>query len=316
MQTVIPEFPNKNPTESSDSVDWADFIEFIAIFRGQCAIADCLRPIFRGSDELIVLGIDSEEDKMYILVDEIASEIRRRIQEAGASYPFQLIDEDYVLTHQGSSWTSIIYKFLHFSTYLNMGTNRSHGGQDGAKLFEEFSAIIARNYLGEITHGGVFGTALAGGFREKLQRVMDEMGEGTGVKSPVGASPQDEDIDIIVWKPFRDRRKSMLIAFGQCKTGLSWLSSYRRLQIKTITETWFVDTPIVEPLPLFFCSMNFPLHRWDYQARKIGLIFDRFRILGLYDSDKVNVNQDLFNRIETWVVAVELWLNTPRSTAA
>lgn len=312
----IPEFPNEKPTINSNSSDWADYVEYLAFFRKTYAIVDCLRPIFKSSDELVALGIDNEEDKQNNLIDDIAEEIKRRQIESKGTYPFELIDEDYVVSHKEDVWNSVIYKFLHYTTYLNMGTNRSHGGHDGAKLFEEFSAIIAKNYLGEFTSGGVFGTALAGGFKEKLQKVMTEMGEGTGVKSPLGASPQDEDIDLIVWKPFHDRRKSMLIAFGQCKTGLSWQKSYVRLPISTITDNWFLDKPIVGPIPLFFCSMNFPIHRWDYQASKIGIVFDRLRILGLYSQLDIERNTQLFDRIKKWVEAVELWLIGPKRTIA
>lgn len=306
----IPEFPNKKPTINSDSSEWVDYIEYLTFFRKTYAIADCLRPIFKSSDELIVTGIDNEEDNLNNFIDDIAKEIRRRENEGNETYPFELTDEDYVITLKDKFWISTIYKFLHYTTYLNMGINRSHGGQDGAKLFEEFSSIIAKNYLGEVTEGGVFGTALAGGFKDKLEKVMNEMGEGTGVKTVAGANPQDEDIDIIVWKPFKDKRRSMLIAFGQCKTGMSWLQSYVRLQIKTITDIWFIDKPIVDPIPLFFCSMNFPMQRWDYQASKIGLIFDRFRILGLYNQSDIDKNPDLFERIKIWVEAVDMWLNT------
>lgn len=305
----IPEFPNKKPTINSDSSEWVDYIEYLTFFRKNYAIADCLRPIFKSSDELIVTGIENEEDSLNNFIDDIAKEIRRRENEGNERYPFELTDEDYVITLKDKFWISTIYKFLHYTTYLNMGINRSHGGQDGAKLFEEFSSIIAKNYLGEVTQGGVFGTALEGGFKDKLEKVMNEMGEGTGVKTVAGANPQDEDIDIVVWKPFKDKRRSMLIAFGQCKTGMSWLQSYVRLQIKTITDIWFIDKPIVDPIPLFFCSMNFPMQRWDYQASKIGLVFDRFRILGLYNQSDIDKNTDLFERIKIWVEAVDLWLN-------
>lgn len=315
MVEQIPEFPNKKPTIRSDSSEWADYIEYLAFFRNTYAIADSLRPIFKGSDEIDALGIEDEQDDQIALVDEIADEIRRRTFESNGTYPFKLTNEDYVISRIGDNWFSLVYKFLHYSTYLNMGTNRSHGGHDGAKLFEEFSAIIAKNYLGETTEGGVFGTAKAGGFREKLESVMAEMGEGTRVKSPSGARPQDEDIDIIVWKPFRDKRKSMLIAFGQCKTGISWVDSYTRLQISTITNTWFMDPPIIEPIPLFFCSVYFPLNRWDYQARKMGLVFDRFRILGLYGQVDIDKNIELFNQIKIWVDAVDYWLQISSKSA-
>ena len=309
MQVTFPTFPNTVPNIRSNSLEWTDFLEYIAFFRSQLSIADYLRPIFRGSDEIEVLGINSEEDNLYTLVDEVIVEIRRRIQEAGPNYPFNLEDEDYVLVYQNDIWSSSVYKFLLYTTYLNMGTNRSHGNEDGTKLFEELSSIVAMNYLGENTFGGVFGTSLSGGFRDKLQTVMIQMGEGISVKNQLGAHPQDEDIDIIVWKPFSDSRKSKLICFGQCKTGLSWEDSYVRLQSKTIIDLWFTEPPIVDPVLLFFCSKYFSLSRWDYSAKKLGIVFDRFRIINLLEINDPYTNQSLFERIQTWVTAVEVWLS-------
>jgi hypothetical protein len=316
MIDKIPIFPNKMPNQNSDSLEWSDFIEYIVLFKGQCAISDYLRPSFKGSDELNALGIENDEDQLYLLVDEIAKEIRRRIKESGDSYPFELVDEDYVLKFLDGSSSSFVYKFLLYTTYLNMKINRIHSGIDGAKLFEELSSIVAKNYLGEDTFGGVFGTALAGGFKDKLQNVMNEMGEGVAVKNVSGAKPQDEDIDIIVWKPFKDNRKSKLICFGQCKTGLSWESDYVRLPAKTIIDIWFNEPPIVDPVLLFFCSKYFSLHRWDYTARKLGIVFDRFRILSLFSELDVNKNQFLFDRIKDWVESVEKWLFNLNPTAS
>lgn len=313
MDLIIPKFPNKEPTTSSSNSQWADYIEYLTIFKGQCGIADYLRPIFKSSDELVVLGIDNDDDNLYIRVDEIVEEIYRRIKEGNGNYPFQLIAEDYVLMHDNNNISSNIYKFLHYSTYLNMGTNRSHSGEDGAKLFEEFSGIIAKNYLGLNTAGGVFGTAIEGGFKDKLQKVMDEMGEGGRVKTPIGAQPQDEDIDIIIWKPFLDKRRSMLICFGQCKTGLSWEKNYTRLALSSIINNWFTDAPIVEPVLMFFCSKYFNIGRWGYNARKYGIVFDRFRILGLYFND--DANRLLLKRINKWVEGVEKWLSGSQNAA-
>ena len=311
MSTELPVFPNKTPNPSSDSLAWADYIEYVAIFKGECSVADYLRPAFIGSDELVATGINSAEDDLYILVDEIAAEIRRRSNEAGISYPFELSDGDYVLLFHGGTWSSNVYKFLLFTTYLNMGINRIHASEDGAKLFEELSGIIAKKYLGENSVGGVFGTGAPGGFRDKLEDVIAKMGEGTGVKTPRGAHPQDEDIDIIVWKPLRDRRKSKLICFGQCKTGLSWESNYVRLPAKTIIDLWFIEAPIVDPILLFFCSKYFSIQRWDYTAKKLGIVFDRFRILSLFDEPDTLNDPKLFKRIDAWVRAVELWLALP-----
>lgn len=257
--TNIPKLNSLRPSNTDQISEWTDLVEHVAIFQESVAIADPLRHLFRASDEMDNNGVDDDQDELIKFVDDIAAEIRRRILEANGSYPFELIDEDYVLRIRNDHWAILVYKFLHYCTYLNMRDEKVHEGLDGTKLFELLSAIIAKNYLGQFTNGGAFGTSISGGFKDKLQDVMNRMGEGASVKTHVGSAPQDESIDLIVWKPFIDGRRSQLIAFGQCKTGVTWLSSYKRLEIKTIVSLWFSDAPVIDPIPMFFCSMNFPL---------------------------------------------------------
>jgi hypothetical protein len=312
----IPPLSSLKPTPSSGSSELTDYVEHFAIHQQSVAIADCLRHIFRGSDEIDVEGVEDEQDNLLRIVDEIAVEIRRRIIESNGSYPFDLTNEDYVLQVKDDFWSLGVYKFLHYCTYLNMRDQRIHSKLDGAKLFELLSVVIAKNYLGVLTVGGAFGTSVSGGFRDKLQDVMDRMGEGTSVKVHVGSAPQDETIDVIVWKPFLDKRQSQLIAFGQCKTGVTWVTSYKRLEIKTILNLWFSDAPVVEPIPMFFCTMNFPIGAWYYKAMKIGLIFDRFRIMGLLKETDLIENKTDFKNIFCWVKALESWLDLGEEIAA
>lgn len=314
--TNIPPLSSLKPNTSACASDLTDYVEHFAIYQQSVAIADCLRHLFRASDEIDVEGVDDDQDTLFIIVDDIAVEIRRRILESNGSYPFELTDEDYVLQVKDGFWSLRVYKFLHYCTYLNMRDQRIHQELDGAKLFELLSAIIAKNYLGKVTDGGAFGTSVSGGFKDKLQDVMDRMGEGSSVKTQNGSAPQDESIDVIVWKPFLDKRQSQLIAFGQCKTGVTWLSSYKRLEIKTIVNLWFSDVPVVEPIQMFFCAMNFPMDGWYYRAMKIGLIFDRFRIMGLLKETDIAENSTEFDGFFTWVDAVERWLRPPSEEVA
>jgi hypothetical protein len=308
MARIIPKYPSDCPTQESNSLAWADFLEFITCFKKRIIISDFIRPLYLASDELVVSGIDSDEDEIYLKIDEIATEITRRKIETKGNYPFELDEEDYVLFINNDSKAGNIYKFLLYTTHLNMSTQRVHDTIDGALLFEHVSSIVVKNYLGANTSGGVFGTGLPGGFRTKLKSVMDAMGEGKDLRENPGTMPQDEDIDIIAWKPFFDGRKSQLIIFGQCKTGLSWWSSYRRLGVKHIIDNWFLVPPIEDPIRMFFCSRCFCSQKWDYKAKYLGIVFDRFRILCQLSSSNRLGDQHTYASVGKWVKAVEKWL--------
>ena len=294
--------PNGIPSLNSSAQDWADYAEFLTLIKenGELSLLELIRQPSFISDEEFLIGIEDDSDRFLQKADEVIAEIRFRSELCGNKYPFITKNKDYTLSYTKENETfGEIYKYLLLCTRLQMNKNRVHGQIDGALLFEKLSAVVARSYFGDKSEVEVFGTSRSGegGFRNKLEELIKRLNEGGSLHQNPGHRPQDENVDFIIWKGFSDRLPSQLIAFGQCKTGTSWVDSLSELNTLAFCNTWFTRQPVLTPIRLFFCAQYFPRDIWHVRAYEAGLVFDRFRILD-WMPDKLD--KDLYNSVLMW----------------
>jgi hypothetical protein len=292
--------PGKIPTLYADAQDWADYAEYYAIKNSKISFRTLIRDPSLIDDEIEVNGTEDESDRFLRKVDEIASEIRRRGIASNSRYPFELTDKDYSLQYiDGDELQNWVYKFLLLATRLNMTRDRVHGGLDGSLLFEQLSAEVALVYFGEKSMVDILGTSKSqvGGFRVKIADIFKKIGEGGVIHENRDYHPQDDKVDVIIWKGFTDRQPSQMIGFAQCKTGTSWANSISQLNPVTFCKNWFTQYPVVDPIQIFFCAQYFPSQIWRVRANAAGLVFDRFRILD-YLPDVLS--EPLLENIKIW----------------
>lgn len=301
--------PDGIPNLKSSAQDWADFAEYNAWQKRGVGLSllELVREPLMVSDETEVLGIEDDSDKFKDKIDEIASEINSRIRICGMKYPFKLVNCDYGIQYQQSeTLEDIVYRYLLMCTRVKMTKNGTHANINGALLFERLSAIVAKSFLGSRAEAIVFGTSKKGGFREKLEELVHLIGEGGNIHSNPGHKPQDDNVDVVVWKGFTDKFPSQLIAFGQCKTGTSWSDKLSELNMEAFCRTWFTRQPVLMPVRLFFCAQYFPRDIWQVRANEAGLVFDRFRIMDYLPEE---VDASLLADIETWTNAAFSYYN-------
>jgi len=297
--------PDGIPSLRTPAQDWADYAEYHALLNGKVNLYGLTKASRMVSDEEIVLGIEDDTDKYMQKVDEISAEIRQRIEVASHLYPFEIEDHDYSLKFSPESEEStIIYSYLLFATRANMGKDRIKGDIDGSLLFEHLCAIVAQNYFGDRAEVEILGTSKVGviNFRDKLRSITRVLGEGGEIHENPGHKPQDDNVDIIVWKGFRDRQPSQMIAFGQCKTGTRWVDHLSELNTEAFCKTWFTRQPVLTPVRMFFTAQYFPKEIFRVRANEAGLVFDRFRILD-YLPD--NLEDELLTKMQTWTYVMK-----------
>ena len=297
--------PNGIPTLRTSPQEWADYAEYKSLKKGKISLLELIKSPLLISDELIVNGIEDDTDKFNNKVDEIAAEIKSRKFITRNQYPFQLKDNGYTLNYiSDENLYNLIYRFLLLATRLSMKNEKVQGGIDGTKLFEKLSAEIAISFFGENSNVDILGTSKVdtGSFRSKLSEITKLIGEGGKVHENKGYRPQDDNIDVIAWKGFSDKKVSQMIAFGQCKTGTSWQDQLSELNADSFCKTWFSEQPVLTPLRMFFCAQYFPNEIWRPRANEAGLVFDRFRIID-YLPDKID--DELLNNIKLWCTAAE-----------
>lgn len=288
------------PSAKAYKEETADFWEMQAILSPGTYVShiQISKTISRGLDELIHEGLESEGDTLDAALEDVLLELQRRPNYTSHKYPFDFKKYSLKLQDENGLLRNV-YIFLLLCCRLNMMTSKVQNGIDGTLLFERLCAHVARNFFGSDSESFVFGTAEPGSFEGKVKDMILKIGEGQAFKNPNKNPPSknDDSIDIVVWKDFKDKRIGKLIAFGQCKTGTStWRDDKHRLKPRDFCAKWFYQEPVHPPIPLLFIcdTMNEDFNFFSDQQGYI--IFNRFRILEyVTESLDVSIQTDILN---------------------
>lgn len=293
--------PN-TPAKGASTHELADYLELLCIVNGgDYSINDAQPQIDIISDEDDQEDIMNEDDQIHDELQFALEEIDRRNDDCDGHYPF-IADRNSIHYCPGESVTeqrlALVYTYLLLATRLNMIQHKSYREIDGTLLFEELSAVAVKNYFGNNADSLVFGTAAEGGFGDKIKRLIEELKEGVGAKDPEDTTNDEKDggLDIVVWKPFADKKKGKIIGFGQCKTGTNWRQQVGSLHPDDFCKTYFKEQPFSTPVNMFFVAESFKENS-ETLFRKAGIMFDRCRIM----ANLSNIPDELFTRIQFWV---------------
>lgn len=291
------------PSAKSYIEEKADFWEVQAIvnegsFYSQMQMT---RVISKELDEVIHDGIMSEDDFLDESLLDVYKELTERKKSTNDRYPFDFGKSSIRLKDDDSDNKSI-YLFLLLCTrfYMNKASNKVQHGIDATLLFEELCAIIAKNYFGNNAESYVFGTATTGNFESKVKNLISFIGEGESFKNSNYNVPtkNDDGIDIVVWKHFKDQRVGKLIGFAQCKTGTSWQDEVKKLNPNHFCENWLYEKPTFPPIPIVFISDTLNIEKNFVTDQRGLLIFNRFRIMEYLPN---NIPPELIERIRQWL---------------
>lgn len=297
------------PSAKSYIEEKADFWEVQAIINegSYYSQMEITRVISKELDEINHDGIMSEDDYLDDSILDVYKELTEREKSTVYKYPFDFGRSSIRLKNGDSEFKSV-YLFLLLCTRfsMNKSTNKVQNGIDATLLFEDLCATIAKNYFGKNSESYVFGTATKGNFESKIKTLISYLGEGDGFKNSNNNIPtkNDDGIDVVVWKHFKDQRIGKLIGFAQCKTGTSWQDEIKKLNPNHFCENWLYEKPVFPPIPIVFICDTLNLER-NYVTDQRGLlIFNRFRIME-YLPD--NLPEDIIQKIRRWLSgAIEL----------
>jgi hypothetical protein len=302
------------PSPRAEVHELADFAELLAWKRGTVSNREILAYLSRVGENDDSDGAENEDDRNADELDEVMIEIDRRAKACGRGYPFELEMQGTVLKYlpDDDSSGAVLYKYLLLSTRLNMKSSRVHAEIDGTALLEEVTADVLRSYLGGPgrAKGLVFGTAIGGTFREKIDGLCRELGEGGGFSNidgddePVDAN--DDKLDAVAWVPFVDGQPGQVVVFAQCKTGSSWDEQITQLQPDAFLKRWTRERCfVVEPVRAFVVSESARRTKWKGTSLSAGVLFERCRIVDC----GAQVAGELLLRLGTWSSAALTTVN-------
>ena len=292
------------PSVQAEHNELADFAELLAWQRGSVSAREIIAYLGRLDDNYDNNGCDDDEDEATNELDGVMNELGRRSVSCGRGYPYIFELAGSVLRHTANAVSphSDVYRYLLLATRLNMDLHRKHASLDGCMLIEELSAHVLKNYLGGTrARSHVFGTAVRGGFAQKVNRLCNELSEG-GVFTNRDTDAVDENdggLDAVGWVPFSDQSRGQLIIFGQCKTDTTWQKHTKNLRPEDFTRLWMSDPPLFTPLRAFCIAEAANHGHWRKYSISAGLFFDRCRLVDFCQGLPV----PLLEKIKRWTDA-------------
>lgn len=311
-----------NVPTGSDLAHFADFAELQCLRApmGKVSVRDLEGWLGQASESDDEAGIEDERPASVSRDAEAAFvELAARQQACGPDgYPFDAVDG--VLTFRADAWShprQAQYLFMLVATRNNMNTRRTAVVQsaevDGTELFEEVSARVALKFIGGTDDASRCGFRVVGtarrqasqsvtSYRSAIEDLCRCIGEGGGYKQkPDTGKPQDDGLDIAVWKSFSDGQVGKLVVFGQCKTGDSWgEGDITRLDPQSILSMRTQDGQFChQPMRAFFATKRVSA-MWPKLTSHQTLLFDRCRIVDYSDA----MSSDLVSQCAGWAQSV------------
>ncbi|MFO1477883.1 MAG: hypothetical protein U1F98_14710 [Verrucomicrobiota bacterium] len=282
----------------------ADQAERRAMLSGAASIEDSAfdeRISGEVDDEAVQFGGDTPEwDKREAASERIVGaaleQIEYRVASLGSGYPF-LIDGGG-LKYRGSA--TGVYEIC-LATSLSP-TAKVSSLPKPTVVFEWIARDILKLYLGPGSMG--FRTGWPSHRLERRERgparlfsqlhgLCNEFAWHPKSYLPTNPKPRDlkdAGLDVVVWKPFGDRRACSMFVLGQCACGWTdWENKFGDLCLKRLAA-WFEGPTFAEPMRCFFVPFNIPNDaHLKHVAEFAGVPIDRTRIVMLAEENADSV---------------------------
>jgi hypothetical protein len=262
------------PLPATDALRLADWLEIYALISADenSSRGDLERALVRGSIYERNADVRIEEKCLQVFF-----ELEQRVAATQTAYPFVI--DGTTLSVKPDRRLFASYLFCLGLSYFGW-TPRRNAPINPRDLFEDISCIAAGQYIqGNVLRFGARGRASATSFRAAIDQLCQRVGEGIGFKEQATLARKDDKVDLVAWKELGpDRRSSKLVLFGQCASGADWDGKVSELQPKAFWDQWTSDGAISEHIKSFYIPHRIQAKKWDFYARKAGVVFDRCRI--------------------------------------
>lgn len=242
-------------------------------------------------------------------LEPITQQLQQRSDVLGSSYPFGFSEDSLVFQ---VSRTSIDEWSVGEASYLLClflsSFPESEIFHDLPKitphLRDLFQAVAAWAAAG-LCHGSAYAfghprpdePTFLGALRRVYETLMDDSESVVVDVAPLGASGAEKDagIDIIAWRPRKDKCSGKFYMLGQVATGKNWKGKSVTEYVKSLHENWFTRVPVSPPLTGMFIPFSIPAPKGGTVADAIRFISPRYGaviyrdILAAYAEDGVNL---------------------------
>lgn len=263
-------------------------------------------------------------------LETIFQTVRDRITCLDECYPFIFSsnDEELIFNKDNLNHGALIYIFCLFLSNHNNQVIFDNNSffEVSSQVRDLFQACSTWAAAGEVQgHSYSFGFPRPDqtGFLHKLTQIYEHFSDGKVRKSPlpgVSINPKDEQMDVIAWKPRRDKAAGMYYLLGQVATGRNWEDKSVKGAVEPFHRIWFDPQPSSTPTPAMFIPFNvLPTKNESLQERLFvltnyfGNVYYRYCIpelakkgleLGASNANLTIERQDDIKNVVSWVQGV------------
>lgn len=281
-----------------DPIALADWIEVLMLRSNKAQLSRA-----RLADTLAAqMGATAQE--MELPLNSVFGEIMRRRRIAGSGYPLS-VNGAMIRAEQMASCA--FYRFL-LLVSLDGPMRRARRFAEVDQTFDKVVSEAIKGYFGSGTETLRFGWPVSGGRPTNFQKALEWLSERIGLPVGCGKAPRatkDGGLDIVAWKPFKDRRSAFALALVQCTVQSDWHPKSKDI----LDHVWLgrIDSgrPILTSLAVpFVIPRNYP--KWDELRRITSIVFDRLRLTQVLADRDVSYFREMIEWSEREMSKIEV----------
>lgn len=207
--------------------------------------------------------------------------IERRSGLLGSKYPFE-VNDFAIVFNESMELSAYVYLLLITRPASSVSWQTAVPTQDESDLFEEFVALALKDYLGEPAEAIPFGWPSKFGRPQEFPLAIDWLADKLGLKLGSAFRPprrKDGGVDVVAWKPFKDRRSGFPIYLVQCTLQKEFVSKSRDIDLRIWAGWLEMDH---DPVSILAIPRSIaPGESWN-EITANSIIFERFRLVELF----------------------------------
>lgn len=204
--------------------------------------------------------------------------MERRSGLLGSKYPFE-VNEFAIIFNQSMELSSYIFLLLVTRPATAVSWQTAVPTQDESDLFEEFVALALKDYLGEPGEAIPFGWPSKFGRPQEFPLAIDWLADKLGLKLGTAFRPprrKDGGVDVVAWKPFKDRRSGFPIYLVQCTLQKEFVSKSRDIDLRIWAGWLEMDH---DPVSILAIPRSIAQGESWNEITANSIIFERFRLV-------------------------------------
>ncbi len=240
-------------------------------------------------------GLHIQDDDLDVSLGLLSNEVSRRKKLAAPHYPFNYGPVGLQLD---AAVSKIPYEFMLWASVSPSFRRTKEKDGDYAEvdfLFDKLVQVAAASYFGADASSVRFSWPSPEGrpkaFEDAIPWLADLMNLPVG-EAKTRPEVKDGGVDVVAWRPFRDRRSGFAVLLCQCTVQVQWTGKGKDIIVDKWRAWLSLGKDPVTALAVPFVAAS-ALSQWDDIRRTVHIPLDRLRLCELLGAAPIPHLDDL-----------------------